>query len=134
MNAAPREALGRRLRRVRVNLWALITPPVVWAGHFLFCYGVAAVYCEKSGRSAGLMDVRVASAVATVLALLLVLAAGCVAWREVQRAGGASSPHDESTDEDRARFLGTCMLLLAALSFAAIVFTAIPAVVFGDCR
>ena len=125
--------LYRRAQQMKSTLWALILPPTVWAGHFLFCYLYAAVRCAKGGAGVVIGDVRVAIAVATVLSLLVVLASGYVAWAK-SRIEGDPPPHEESTDEDRVRFLAVATLLLAALSFVAIVFTALPAFVFGDCR
>ena len=67
------------------------------------------------------------------LALGLVLVCAFVAWAK-SSGEGDSPPHHESTDEDRARFLGVSGLLLAGLSAVAIVYTALPAFVIGDCR
>ena len=125
--------LYERAQRMRSTLWALILPPTIWAGHFLFCYVLAAIYCAKGGVFAPLGAVRAAIALATAAALAVVLAAGFVAWAK-SRIPGDPPPHDESTDEDRVRFLAVATLLLAALSFVAIVFTALPALVFEDCR
>ena len=125
--------LYRRAQQMRSTLWALILPPTVWAAHFLFCYIYAAVRCAKGGPGVVIGDVRIAIAVATVLSLLVVLASGYVAWAK-SRIEGDPPPHEESTDEDRVRFLAVSTLLLSALSFVAIVFTALPAFVFGDCR
>jgi hypothetical protein len=126
-------AFYRLAQRRSSTLWALIAPPTIWSLHFLFCYVYAAVRCAKSGPLEVVGDVRLAIAVATAIALGLVAVSGYVAWLQT-RLGGASPPHQESTDEDRHRFLATAKLLLAALSFVAIVFTAIPAFIFTDCR
>ena len=120
-------------RRLRNTLWALIASPTVWALHFLFCYVYASVVCAKAGRVAPLDDVRLAVALATVVSLLLVGTCGYFAWRETLIEGDPP-PHQESTDEDRLRFLAVATMLLAALSFVAIIFTAMPAFIFGDCR
>ncbi|HEX7079744.1 MAG TPA: hypothetical protein VF329_01865 [Gammaproteobacteria bacterium] len=126
-------SLYRRAQQMKSTLWALILPPTVWALHFLFCYVYAAVRCAKGGPGVVLGDVRVAIAAATFAALLIVLASGYVAWAK-SRIAGDPPAHDDSTDEDRARFLAVSTLLLASLSFVAIVFTALPAFVFEDCR
>lgn len=125
--------LYRRAQLIRSRLWALVLPPTIWAAHFLFCYIYAAVYCAKAGLAAPLGNVRVAVAAATVLALLGVAAAAYVSWAK-SRIEGDPPPHDESTDEDRARFLGVATLLLAGLSAVAIVFTALPVLFVEDCR
>ena len=125
--------LHRRAQRLKATLWVLIVSPTVWELHFLFAYVYAAVHCAKNGPLEAIADVRNAIAAATVVALLLVLVSGYIAWAQ-SRVEGDPPPHEESTDEDRLRFLATATLLLAALSFVAILFTAIPAFMFADCR
>lgn len=125
--------LRRRAQSLGVTLWTLIVPPLAWAAHFMFAYVYAAVRCAKSGREALVGDVRFGIAVATAVALGVVLVSAYVAWAQ-SRLPGDAPPHDESTHEDRFRFLAVATLLLAGLSFVAIVFTAIPAFYFEDCR
>jgi len=120
-------------RRLRHTLWALVASPTLWTLHFLFCYVYASVRCAKEGRLEPLDDVRLAIAIATAVSLLLVAVCGSIAWRETLIEGDPP-PHQESTDEDRLRFLAVATMLLSALSFVAIMFTALPAFVFGDCR
>lgn len=124
--------LRERAQRLVSNLWTLIVPPTMWALHFLFCYIYAAIRCAKSGSTEVIGDVRLLIGVATLLSLAVVLASGYVAWAHSQIEGDPP-PHQESTLEDRIRFLATAKLLLAALSFIAIVFTALPAFMFEDC-
>lgn len=125
--------LHSRAQRLKSTLWALIVPPTLWALHFLFCYIYAAIRCAKSGPLEVISDVRSAIAVATVVSLLLVLVSGYIAWAQ-SLIEGDPPPHQESTDEDRLRFLAVATLLLAGLSFVAILFTALPAFIFEDCR
>ena len=123
--------LRQRAEQAIQNLWTLVAPPTIWALHFLFCYVYAAVRCAKGAESLG--DVRLAIAVATFVSLSLIAASGYIGWAHAWTPGDPP-PHADSTKEDRRRFLGTAKLLLAALSFVAIVFTALPAYVFEDCR
>lgn len=125
--------LHQRARWLESNLWALIVPPAIWALHFLFCYVYAAIRCAKGGPLQTLDDVRIAIAAATAVALLIVAAAAYVAGAQMGIEGDPP-PHDESTAADRHRFLATAKLLLATLSFVAIVFTAIPVFIFPDCQ
>ena len=128
-----RRDLFRRAQQRASTLWALIAPPTIWSLHFLFCYVYAAIRCAKGGALQPLDDVRIVVAVATLLALVPVVASGYVAWAQARLEGG-TPPHDESTPGDRHRFLALAKLLLAGLSFVAIVYTAIPAFMFPDCR
>jgi hypothetical protein len=121
-----------RARAPKSSLWTLIAPPTTWALHFLFCYVYAAIYCAKGGRLEVIGHVRAAIALATVVAILVILLCGYVAWTQ-SRIEGDSPPHQQGADEDRLRFLAVATLLLAGLSFIAIVFTTLPAFIFGDC-
>lgn len=125
--------LHKFAQRLKSSLWMLIVPPTVWALHFLFSYVYAAVRCAKSGPVEVMADIRSGIAVASVVALLLVAAFGYIAWSQ-SRVQGDLPPYQDSTDEDRLRFLAVSTLLLAGLSFVAILFTALPAFVFEDCR
>ncbi len=120
-------------RRWHLNLWTLIVSPIVWAAHFLLCYIVVAVHCAKRGRLESLGDVRIVIAAGTLAALAVVAMSAYIAWAHWTIEGDAP-PYRDSTEEDRERFLGVAKLLLAGLSFVAIVFTAIPAFLIGDCR
>jgi heme/copper-type cytochrome/quinol oxidase subunit 2 len=128
-----KDDLRRKIEERWWSLWRMIGTPVVWSLHFLFCYVYAAVRCAKSGRFQPLDDIRLAIAIATILALMVVAVSGYSAWRHT-RIEGDPPPHDESTLEDRHRFLAMAELLLAGLSFVAILYTAIPAFIFVDCR
>lgn len=119
-----------RVRTLSVSLWTLIVPPTIWAVHFLFSYLWAALNCAKVGRFA---EFPTLYAVCTVLALLVILAAGLVAWVQ-QRTPGDHPPHEQGTAIDRLRFLAKSTMLLAGLSFVAVIFTAAPVVFLTDCR
>lgn len=124
--------LHKLAKRLKSSLWMLVVPPTIWALHFLFSYVYAAVHCAKNGSAEVIVDIRTGIAVATVVALLLVAASGYIAWAQ-SRIHGDLPPYQDSTDEDRLRFLAVSTLLLAGLSFVAILFTALPALIFGDC-
>jgi uncharacterized iron-regulated membrane protein len=120
---------GKWHERLKVTLWTLIVPPAVWAAHFLTTYLWAAISCAKRGRFA---QFPVLFAVATVLALAVIALSGWIAWRQARTTGGPP-PHDQGTEPDRLRFLAKSTLLLAGLSFVAVLFTALPVLFIGDC-
>ncbi len=122
--------LHSRIVTARVTLWTLIVPPTVWAVHFLFAYLWAAVSCEKAGRFASFPVLFWAG---TALALALIVASALVAMVQKETPGDPP-PHDAGTDTDRNRFLATATWLLAGLSFAGVVFTALPVLFLLDCR
>jgi hypothetical protein len=125
-----RRGLRHRVRGLRVTLWTLIVPPGVWAVHFLFCYLWVAVSCARQGA---FPRFTTAFVIGTVAALAIIVASGWIAWVQ-SRVPGDPAPHDEGTDIDRLRFLATSTLLLAGLSFVAVIFTAAPALMLTDCR
>ncbi|WP_375248653.1 hypothetical protein [Sphingomonas sp.] len=125
-----RRRLHRRILALRVTLWTLIVPPTVWAVHFIFCYLWVAVSCAQLGA---FPRFTIAFIAGTGLALAIILASGVIAFVQ-SRTPGDPPPHDEGTDIDRLRFLATATLLLAALSFIAVLFTAAPALMLTDCR
>jgi hypothetical protein len=120
------------LWREEANLWTLLLPPTVWAGHFLFAYGFAAVVCAKGG-GAEFDSIRLAVAAATAVALTLIALSGVQAHRH-WGFGDDLPPHDQPTDDDRQRFLGFATLLLCALSAVGVVFVSLPIVFVADCR
>lgn len=122
--------LLKRAHRLRVTLWTLIVPPTVWAAHFLLSYLWAAISCAKMGEWARFPTVF---AIATVIALLVIVASGVIAWQQ-SRTPGDPPPHNEGTDVDRLRFIAYSTLLLAGLSFVAVLFTAMPVLMLSDCR
>ncbi|SEJ88232.1 hypothetical protein SAMN05428950_104127 [Sphingomonas sp. OV641] len=124
------DRLHRRFRSLRVTLWTLIVPPTTWAAHFLFSYLWAALSCAKRGYFA---EAPVLFWAGTILALLVILAAGWIALVQ-SRTPGDDPPHEQGTETDRLRFLAYSTLLLAGLSFVGVIFTAAPVVFIEDCR
>lgn len=116
-------------QRLVITLWVLIVPPTAWAVHFLFSYLWAAISCAKTGSFASVPWLYVAG---TVLALVVIALSGWLGWKQ-SRTPGDPPPHEESTEIDRLRFLATATLLLAALSFVGVVFTALPVVFLRQC-
>ena len=98
--------------RTRGGLWRLTAGPLVWAIHFLASYVTAAVWCARTMPAASL---------------------GWRGWQR-HRAGRQPPPHDEATAGDRHRFLGLATALLCGLSFVAVAYTALGAVMIGTCR
>jgi len=125
-----KRGLPQIMRGLRVTLWTLIVPPIVWAGHFLFSYLWASVQCAKTGEFA---RYPLGFWAGTAVALLLIIASGIVAWVQ-SLTPGDPPPHEHGTDSDRLRFIAYSTMLLAALSSVAVLFTALPVLFIGDCR
>lgn len=116
------------------SLWALTLSPLVWAAHFLASYLTNAIYCAKFANESGdASPVQWAIFAYTAIALAVILAIGGWSFRR-HRLGKQPLPHDQDTSEDRHRFLGFACLLLSILSAVAVLFTALVAVLIGNCR
>jgi Kef-type K+ transport system membrane component KefB len=115
------------------SLWTLFTAPVVWALHFLVCYVGAALFCEKPGLLGSDFErLRIGIAIATVLALAMIVVSALLAYRQ-WGFGTGDPPHDDPTLRDRTLFQGYATLLLSGLSFVAVIFTAMPALFVTEC-
>src|SRR5690606_13368877 len=98
--------MWRLLPREVESLWTLITGPVVWALHFLVCYIVAAIFCEKPDLLGGdFLTLRKTIGAITVLALAMIVLSAALAWRQ-WGFGTGDPPHDAPTRDDRLRFQG----------------------------
>lgn len=125
--------MWRLLPKEVESLWTLFTGPVVWALHFLACYIVAAIFCEKPHLLHGDFDtLRAVIATITALALAMIVLSAALAWRQ-WGFGTDDPPHDAPTRDDRLRFQGYATLLLSALSFIAVIFTGMPVLFIAEC-
>lgn len=121
-------------RQTRDDIWTLIAPPTIWALHFLASYIVAAAECapnEAIFRTIAATRWTVAGI--TAVALVLIALIFVRAFRE-WRAHGGGTVNDADTDIARERFLEFSTILLAGLSFVAVIFVALPAFFNVDCR
>lgn len=116
------------------TLWTLIAAPAIWGAHFLFSYFLAAYRCAPNAEIfAQIGGTRAAIGVATAVAMGLIGLIFRRAWSEWNLSGGTVQ-HARDTAEEREHFLEFATMLLAALSFAAVAFDALPVLVIADCR
>jgi len=116
------------------NLWTLIAAPTIWGFHFLFSYFLAAYRCAPNADPfKEIVSTRVAVIVVTVVSLGLIALILRRAFRE-WRADGGGFRNDRDTVRARERFLEFSTLLLAALSFVAVIFETMPVLLIWDCR
>jgi hypothetical protein len=126
-------AVQPKLHEENESLWLLLASPMIWAAHFLLCYGTAAVWCAKvAGYGGPLATTRVAIAVYTALALAAIAVIGWVGYRR-HSFGSSDLPHDDDSPEDRHRFMGFATLLLACLSGVAVIYASLVAVFIDTC-
>lgn len=107
------------------TLVTLAAPLLVWAGHFVFSYALAAIVCAKG---VSLLALRGGIGVATVLALLLVARWGARGLIYHRAPGPADAAHD------RRRFMGFVGALTAGLAGVAVFYSALVFVLVRDCR
>lgn len=117
------------------DLWRVLTPPIVWAGHFLFIYVWGAVHCAKAGRAADLGPTQTAVLAATAVALAFIGLVALGLWR----VRGRSLTDDDfefehNTPEERHRFLSHVSLMLCVLSAVGVIYGTIPVLVLENCR
>ncbi|MDW4500182.1 hypothetical protein R5H30_19500 [Sulfitobacter sp. D35] len=115
------------------SVWIVVAPMVIWAAHFLVCYWIAAVICARDIQSdLDILRLSVLGLTALCIALLAVI--GGMAR---QQYGGRLIVDEEITGNEvdaRSHFLGHVALLLCALGIVAVIFTAVPTLVFEACR
>ncbi len=118
----------------RESLWILIVSPVMWAAHFLLCYITVAVWCAKvAGRDGLLGDARLLIAVYTVLAVGGIILTGWTGFRRHWYTR-PEDPSSADTAPGRRRFLGYATVLLSGLSLAAVLYTALAALLIRTCH
>ncbi|MCJ8520139.1 phage shock protein PspC (stress-responsive transcriptional regulator) [Pseudorhizobium tarimense] len=126
--------MKRLLPKEVETLWTLFTAPTVWAFHFIVCYVVVAIYCEKAlVWSIDFNAIRIGLGIFTLMALAMILLSAYLAWRQ-WGFGSGDPPHSQATDQDRRLFQGFATLLLSGLSFVAVVYVAIPLIFIAGCQ
>ena len=125
---------SHKTREERQSLWLIAASPLAWAVHFMASYLTAAIWCAKvAGRDGSLGGASTAIGVYTAVALAVIALFGWIGFRR-HSFGGATTPHDADTPEDRHRFLGFTMLLLSSLSAVATVYVAMAALFIWSCH
>src|SRR5687767_7384283 len=98
------ESGDERLPEEAETGWRLVMAPVLWATHFLACYGTVSIWCAKvAGPGGSLGGARVAIAAYTLVALAGIGIIGRSGQRR-HRHGLETEPHDFDTPGDRHRF------------------------------
>lgn len=116
------------------NLWTLIAAPTIWGFHFLFSYFLAAYKCAPNADPfEDIGGTRVAIVMVTLVSLGLIALILRRAQREWREEGGGFR-NSKDTPEARERFLEFSTLLLAGLSFVAVIYETMPVLLIGDCR
>jgi hypothetical protein len=117
------------------SLWKVIASPTIWAVHLLVCYIAGAIYCEKTGREAGLAPAQWIVGITTLVALAGIGLVVRSIWTEYRRSvSNDDFDFEVNSAEERHRFLSHVTLMLSILAVAAILYATIPAIVLETCR
>ncbi|MEX3314957.1 hypothetical protein [Sulfitobacter sp. PS-8MA] len=118
-------------RAEALSLWRITFGPLIWALHFLACYGATALVCAKAAEAVPLL--RLGIGLGTLLALALIFWLGLQAWRQWDLRRDREWENDAGTSEDRHQFLGHAAFLLAGISFIGVLYVALPALLIESC-
>ena len=117
------------------DLWRVIAAPVVWALHFLICYVLAAIYCEKAVDGASLVPLHTAIIVVTLVALAAIGLTASGLWRVRARSlTDEDFDFEHDSPEERHRFLSHVALMLCVLSAVAVIYKKQHFEMVADCR
>jgi uncharacterized membrane protein YozB (DUF420 family) len=117
------------------DLWRVILAPIVWALHFLICYILAAIYCEKAVDGASLVSLHSAIIVVTLVALGAIGLTASGLWKVRARSlTDEDFDFEHNSPEERHRFLSHVALMLCVLSAVAVIYVALPFAMVADCR
>jgi hypothetical protein len=114
------------------SLWRITFAPLVWALHFIACYGLVSLACIKG--LIGYETSRAALLALTAAALAAILWLG---WRSLRQWGPdnlAEAPQEVGVPEPRHQFLGHAAFLLSIISFIGVVFVTLPLLLIGGCQ
>lgn len=107
---------------------------LVWAAHFTFIYGLAALSCARHLASAemiaGFNVLQLGIVAATILALVVTAGFMAVAWMR----GAAAVRSDDGGWADTGPFFRYTTVVIGALSLVAIAWNALPALLSPLCR
>lgn len=120
----------------RHRLFAMVSPLLVWALHFVLVYSLVGLRCGAPPAWLARLDAQALAwwlAAATLLALLAIAAIARHGWRSRDTGHGAAAAPARPSRE-RERFVGTVMLLLALLAAIAVLFTTLPMLMLEPCR
>lgn len=132
---AQRDAERKSFSEEASSLWLITLAPTLWALHFVMCYCVTAVVCEKFANLPDAVPMlRLGIGALTVIALALIAYVGWRSWEQWDYLDDYDYSHDKAIAEHRHEFLGHASFLLAIISFIGVLYVSMPAIVLEACR
>ncbi|MBF9034314.1 hypothetical protein HKCCE2091_08690 [Rhodobacterales bacterium HKCCE2091] len=120
----------REFSEEAASLWRITFAPVVWAGHFVLCYGIVSLACIR-----GLMPIAATRAGLVAISVAALVAIGWLGWRSFRQWDTAPDrAANVGETEGRHAFLGHAAFLLSIISAIGVVFVTLPLLLIGDCR
>lgn len=114
------------------SLFRITFAPLVWAVHFIACYGLVSLACIKG--LIGYETSRMALLAFSVVALLAILWLGWRSFRQWAPKNLTEAPQEVGVPEPRHQFLGHAAFLLSIISFIGVIFVTLPLVMIGGCQ
>lgn len=121
----------REFAEEQASLFKITLGPLIWALHFVACYGLVAVTCAKGWD---IDAVRIGLILFSGAALCGIAVIGRSAWRQWNVAETGDFVNRGGRAEDRHHFLGHAAFLLAIISLIGVVFVTLPLVLIGGCQ
>lgn len=115
----------------QASLLKITFGPLIWAGHFLVCYGLVAVACAKG---LDIVAVRTGLIAMSGAALAGIAWLARAAWRQWNVAETGDLVNRGGRAEDRHHFLGHAAFLLTVISAIGVVFASLPLILIGGCQ
>ncbi|WP_288939940.1 hypothetical protein [uncultured Roseovarius sp.] len=126
-----REEDAKEFAEEQASLFKITFGPLIWAVHFVVCYGLVAVTCAKGWDIFG---ARLGLVLLSALALGGIGWVGWSAWRQWNPSRTGDPVNRGSRAEDRHHFLGHAAFLLSIISFIGVVFVSMPLILIGGCQ
>ena len=114
----------------RASLLKITMGPLIWAAHFVICYGLVAVTCAKGWDIA---LVRTGLLVFSLGSLAAIGFVGWNSWRQWNPWETGDYVNRMGRAEDRHHFLGHAAFLLSVIAFLGVVLVTLPLVMLEGC-
>ncbi|NKX29546.1 hypothetical protein HGE68_06600 [Rhodobacteraceae bacterium R_SAG6] len=121
----------REFAEEQASLIKITVAPLIWALHFVACYGLIAVTCSKGWDFGG---IRSGLILFSVAALVGIAWTGWRAWCQWKPARDETVSERHGRSRDRHYFLGHAAFLLSIIAFIGVVFVSLPLVMIGGCQ
>ena len=121
----------REFAEEQASLVKITFAPLIWALHFVVCYGLVALTCAKGWD---LSPIRVGLILFSLAALVSIAWTGWRAWKQWKPTDVKEVTERYGQSQDRHYFLGHAAFLLSIIAFIGVVFVSLPLILIGGCQ